>query len=226
MCCKRRVNCCIFFKTLIVATLVSLVYLAYKTPTLTWHNIPSLSQLTSVMTINRQKKSSFSVYHGPTFSMKKVKPVRLPSEADEELPKNPPAVLTTNIPDNVEGRDVEKAYRTSANEFFWGKTVKSGDYVELIFVKAVRLGRVVVTSGAPGHEGDKLLDTTLQISTTYNNACDNKDVKQFHDAPVVDYEFPQGSAPLVHCVRLVVNKVRLDNQGRARWLIIRDFTIN
>ena len=225
MCCRRRISWCIFLKVLIVTILALFASVTFKT-SMRLDVTRMSSQLNNQSQTRIHKKPSFSVYHGPAYPLDKVQPALLPSEVKKVLPKNPPAILTTSIPDNVKGYEVGQAYNTKEKEFFWGKTVRPGDYVQLIFVKAVRVGRVAVTSGAPGHEADKLLDTTLQISTSYNNKCDNKDVKQFHNSPLVDYTFPKGSEPLVHCVRLVVNKVLIDDIGRPRWLIIRDIKIN
>ena len=220
MCCKRRISCCVILKSFIILIIGSLVYVAYNKSS--W--MDAISERTSSPTKNVKIKSSFTAFHGPSFSLDKVKPAKLLSEKKQVLIKNPLALLTTSIPDNVPGHDIEKAY-AKKDAFFWGKTVKAEDYVELIFVKATHLRRIVFSSGKAGHEGDTFLDTSLLISRTYINKCDFQEIKQFHDSPIVDYEF-EGTAPLVHCVRLVINKIRIGNHGRPRWLIVRDISVN
>jgi len=136
---------------------------------------------------------------------------------------NPPATITTSIRNSVEGHEIDKSYIDG--EYFWGRSVNEGDNIDIMLNKPIRLYKIVIVSGDPDHDQDKLLDSALQISTNSEGKCtDYHQVKEFHDVPVIDYTFIE--KPKARCIRLTIKKVRVDSANNPFWLIIKDIRIN
>ena len=138
--------------------------------------------------------------------------------------KNPPAKLSTTILGHEDSHSINKPYDRSG--FYWGKAVRAGDKIEIVFDTEESLKRVVIVSGSEIHPDDTLLDSELLASPEDEDGkCTSYvSLAGYSDAATVDYTFSK-AMPYVKCIRLKIKKKRLNQRKSARWLVISDIAV-
>ena len=137
--------------------------------------------------------------------------------------------ISTSIREHVEDHGIDKAYDEQGEggrrEFFWGKNLKEGDYIEIVLFPPRKLSSLAIPSGDPEHVDDSMMDSSLSVSTTpYQGICDNyKVVKTFRDTPIVRHTFD--GEEKVSCVRLTLTRIRPTDDGGFYWLVVAGISI-
>ncbi len=138
---------------------------------------------------------------------------------------DPPAIVTTNIKAHDKWT-VDLAY-ASGGGFFWGKDVKAGDAVYVVFDDDQQLERIAIATGSQEHPNDTLDSGILEVSPKLLKLQDNK----VHCADfmtvghIAGGHLDVGGLPEklkgrpTRCVRLAVQK---DN---TNWLVIHQIAV-
>ena len=135
---------------------------------------------------------------------------------------NPKAIVSSSIKKYVVNYPVESAYSGGS---FWGAKVVVGDHIQMTFEKPLFLRRFVLISGAASHPNDALENSEVLVSSAPRGLCDTyqsiyKAVgMKIVDTGVVDIAHP------VKCIKLVISKVRKDERGISRWLIVSEIDV-
>ena len=131
---------------------------------------------------------------------------------------NPPATITTTIPEHVKFHKIERAYTSSG--FFWGKSVRNGSRIDIVLKTPTNVSRIVIRSGSRLYPLDSLRDTVLLVGYDAENACEKAvEVGRFQKSTI---DITLNEKKPAHCVRLVIERTHVNDQGQPRWLIIGD----
>ncbi len=122
----------------------------------------------------------------------------------------------------------DKAYSSTGDSYFWGKTPAKGDEFCVVFRDPAKLIRVHIDTGHPFQKNDFLRSGVLEVSPTLISTpatslgrcnCSNfTQIAVFRDG-VVDLKSLQLDFP-VKCMRIRVT------QDQEEWLIVYHIAVN
>lgn len=139
---------------------------------------------------------------------------------------NPPAFISTNI-QVFEGYSIDGPYRTPNLGYFWGKNVHLNDFVVIEFMKKLTLVRVVVETGSEFAANDFMAEGKLEATDVSKvGNCNEQGYKVLTSTTnngKIDTN--AGAIAGVKCIKLTVIELNLDDEGKSRWLLIREIAV-
>ena len=130
---------------------------------------------------------------------------------------NPEALITTSIAGYTVPHSIESPYKHEG--IFWGKSLKDGDEIEIVFKNPQDIKRIVFSSGLPNYPKDVFINTELFVTTSTDLPCSDYVSVQSYDSVLVDHSFNEAKKA-VTCVKLSLTKINPKN-----WLIIEEIAI-
>ena len=139
---------------------------------------------------------------------------------------NPQAELFTSIKKH-EDYKIDLAY-SPGSSYFWGKNIKKGDTVYVLFDQPVYIQRIFIKTGSQKHPSDTLLSGRVDISSRALSADPAKGVICTDYKPVgtltnggLDVDKLNDTYPMMatRCVRILVT------EDQRNWLIIHQIAV-
>lgn len=139
---------------------------------------------------------------------------------------NPSAFISTNI-QVFESNTVDGPYRTKNLGYFWGKAPRLNDFIIIEFMKDVTLLRVVVESGSEFAPKDIIAEGELRTSKMSKERNCEESGYTLLPSTTNKGKVDSGATkiPNVKCVRLTISKLNTDENGKSRWLLIREMAV-
>ena len=135
---------------------------------------------------------------------------------------NPKAIIRSSMMKYVANYPVQNAYSGGS---FWAAKVVIGDHIQMTFEKPLLLRRFVLISGAASYPNDALENSEVLVSSAPRGLCDAyRSIYKAVGMKVVDTGVVDIGHP-VKCIKLVISKVRKDERGISRWLIVSEIDV-
>lgn len=142
---------------------------------------------------------------------------------------NPQSFISTNI-EVFDGYTIDGPYRSANIGFFWGKDIKVSDFVLIEFLQELTLLRVVIDTGSIFAPNDLIGDGKLETAGALKDGgCDKKKLTLLKSAKTGGKIKASaqifGGIPAVKCILFTITNLNKDNNGKSRWLLIREIAV-
>ena len=117
--------------------------------------------------------------------------------------------------------DIRKVYEQRG--FYWGTDLMVGTYVQIELKNSTFISRILFNSGNTWARTDTFLETSLYVSRGEGFCEKNLRLVGRFGSDLVD--FTSDASEAIACVRLSLDKLRVDEKGNAKWLIISEISL-
>ena len=137
---------------------------------------------------------------------------------------NPKASISTSIAQYGKV-DIIETYAKNGKAAFWGKDIKLNDHVTIAFVKPEDISQIIIETGGADAPDDFIGGANLFVSFARQGEECRTFIKWKMFTNVASLTARSSFRELVKCIRLTVTKLRLNGNGKARWLRIREIAV-